>query len=54
MKESTDGKSFKSSKQFFNRLQDEVTTNVKKIKSKGKRSAAGSNDLEKNAKRFKM
>lgn len=51
MKESIDGKSIKSSKQFFSQLQDEVTLNGKK--SKGKRNNK-SDVNQSNAKRFKL
>lgn len=54
MKESTDGKSIKSSKQFFSQLQDEVTTagNGVKSKAKGKRKQVDANQA--NAKKFKI
>lgn len=54
MKESTDGKSIKSSKQFFSQLQDEVSTagNGVKIK-KGKRKQVDATN-QANAKKFKM
>lgn len=52
MKETTDGKSIKSSKQFFSQLQDTVTTNVKG-KPKGKRGKKNI-DGEISAKRYKL
>lgn len=53
MKESADGKSIKSSKQFFSQLQDEVSTSAGvKSKSKGKRKPVDANQA--NAKKFKF
>lgn len=50
MKETTDGKSIKSSKAFFSQLQDEVTT---KTKSKPKRKSSG-NEGDISAKKLKL
>lgn len=53
MKESTDGKSIKSSKQFFSQLQDEVSTAKTAIKSKSKRKTVDAAN-QANAKKFKL
>lgn len=55
MKESTDVRSIKSSKQFFSQLQDEVTAVGNGVKSKsksGKRKQVDANQA--NAKKFKL